>query len=140
MKEFTFSSFIALAATTVTAFLGGWDDALRYLITFLVIDYGLGVLVAIKTKKLNSDIMFWGGIRKAVVLIVIAIAVMLDNIIGNQAPVFRTMAIYFYTAREGLSAIENVGLLGLPLPAFVRNVLTQLQGKGDKEDEKGNDK
>lgn len=126
---------VAAIGTYISHALGGWDMAVEFLVTFMVIDYITGFLAAAKNKQLNSDIMFWGGIRKGATLVVIAIAVMLDGLIGNEAPVFRTMAVYYYISREGLSAVENLGKLGIPLPTFLKSTLTQLNKDEEKKEE-----
>lgn len=123
---------IAVIATSATAMLGGWDVAIKLLVTLIVIDYVTGFLAAAKHKKLNSDVMWWGGIRKGVVFMVIIVAVLLDEMLNNSHPVMRTLVIYYYIAREGLSVTENCALLGVPLPDKLIEVLSQLQG--DKED------
>lgn len=106
VKEFTFNTVIAVVSTVASAWLGGWDMALQTLFMFMIFDYATGFLGAIKNKNLNSEVMFWGGIRKAAILIVIAIAVQFDNLVGDGTPIFRTLATYFYVAREGLSLIH----------------------------------
>lgn len=131
-KESAFSGIIAVAGTFVTAYMGGWDAALRVLISLMIADYLTGVLGAIRTKSVNSEVMFWGGIRKAVVLGVVFLSVQLDQFHVDSAPVFRTLAIYFYAGREGLSVIENFGILGVPWPPAIQGVLEQLKQKGEQ--------
>ncbi|WP_083705509.1 holin family protein [Paenibacillus sp. FSL H8-0259] len=111
---------------TITGMLGGWDKGLLVLIVLMVGDYGTGVLGAIKTKTVSSDVMFWGGIRKAVVLFVVGLSSLMDDWIQPGAPIFRTAAIYFYAGREGLSVVENLGVLGIPLPQGIKDFLLQL--------------
>lgn len=123
---------VAIIATSVTALLGGWDVAIKLLVTLIVIDYVTGFLAAAKHKKLNSDVMFWGGIRKGVVFFVIIVAVLADEMLNNSMPVLRTLVIYYYIAREGLSVTENCALLGVPLPQQLVDVLAQLQGDKPK--------
>lgn len=132
-KEAGLGGFIAAAGTSLTAALGGWDVALRLLVWLMVADYVTGLLGAIRVGKVNSEVMFWGGVRKGVVLGVIMLAVAADQFIGGNAPVFRTLAVYFYAGREGLSVVENLGPLGVPLPDALVKFLEQLQekGKGD---------
>jgi len=132
-KEFSFSTVIAAIGTIVSAWLGGWDAALRVLVVLMVIDYVTGFLGAIKDEKVNSEVMFWGGVRKGIILVVLALAVLLDEMVGNSAPILRTLAIYFYVAREGVSVTENLGILGVPLPPGISRVLTQLQERGDEK-------
>ena len=130
-REFSFSTAIAAFGTIVSFWLGGWDKALNVLIVLMVIDYVTGFLGAVKKHKVDSEVMFWGGIRKAIILAVLAVAVLLDQMVGNADPVLRTLAIYFYVAREGVSVTENLGILGVPLPPGIAKVLAQLQEKGD---------
>lgn len=130
-KELSFSTLISIVGTFVSYYLGGWDAALQTLVWCMVLDYMFGLLGAIKNKKVNSEIMFWGGIRKAAILLVVSLAVMVDDLVGNSAPIFRTMAVYFYVGREGWSIAENLGILGVPLPPGLRKVLVQLQEKGE---------
>lgn len=134
LKEFGFDTIIAAAGTIITAALGGWDAALKVLIVLMVVDYATGLLNAAKRRQVNSEVMFWGGIRKGAILAVVALAVLLDSMLGYTDPVLRTLAIYFYAAREGLSVTENLGLMGVPMPPGVSKVLGQLQEKGEKTD------
>jgi len=130
-KELTLNTFVAAAGTIVSAWLGGWDAALKVLVVLMIIDYATGFLGAVKGHKVNSEVMYWGGFRKAAILVVLAIAVLFDQMVGNSAPILRTLAIYFYVSREGISVTENLGILGVPLPPGISRVLTQLQEKGD---------
>lgn len=129
IKEFGFNAAIATVGTAVSAWLGGWDAALKVLVVLMIVDYATGLLGAIKNKQVNSEVMYWGGIRKGVILAVVAIAVLLDELVGNTEPIMRTLVIYFYVAREGLSVTENLGKLGVPLPPVIVRVLEQLQTK-----------
>ncbi|MDD4297611.1 MAG: phage holin family protein [Ruminiclostridium sp.] len=130
IKEFGFNTAIAGIGTAVGAWLGGWDAALNVLIVLVVLDYITGLLGAIKLKKVNSEVMYWGGIRKIIIFAVVALAVMFDQMLGNSEPIMRTLAIYFYAAREGVSVTENLGIIGVPLPPVIVKVLEQLQTKG----------
>ena len=128
--EFSFSSCIAVVGTTLSAALGGWDIAMKLLVFLMVFDYITGFLGAVKTHSVDSEVMFWGGLRKGIILAVIIVAILLDERVGNTDPLFRTMAIYFYTGREGISVIENLGILGVYLPPGITKALKQLQKKG----------
>ncbi|WP_082451540.1 phage holin family protein [Paenibacillus ihuae] len=111
---------------TVAGLLGGWDKGLLVLIVLMCGDYATGVMGAVKTKTVSSDVMFWGGVRKAVVLFVVGLSSLMDDWIQPGAPIFRTAAIYFYAGREGLSVVENLGVLGVPLPQAMKDFLLQL--------------
>lgn len=131
VKEFGFNTIVAAIGTVVSAWLGGWDAALNVLVVLMVIDYITGLLGAYKLNKVNSETMFWGGIRKITILAVVALAVLFDGMMGNKEPLLRTLAIYFYAVREGLLVTENLGILGVPLPPGIKRALEQLQEKGE---------
>lgn len=133
VREFSFSTVIAAGGTIVSSWLGGWDAALRLLVVLMVMDYTTGLLGAIKDHKVDSEVMYWGGIRKGIILVVLAVAVLLDQMVDNFEPIFRTLTIYFYVSREGISVTENLGILGVPLPPGIRRVLAQLQENEQNE-------
>ncbi len=125
-KEAIFGGVAALLGVLASDYLGGWDKGIQVLMTLMVADYVAGILMALKTRSVNSDVMFWGGIRKITVLFIVGLAAMLDEWVSNGTPVFRTAAIYFYGGREGLSVIENLGTLGVPIPVKIKSFLGQL--------------
>lgn len=131
-KETTVGGVVAIVGSTLSAFLGGWDITLKLLVYAMVADYFTGLLGAVRSKNVDSEVMFWGGIRKSVILVVVGMAVMLDQLMGNDTPVFRTLALYFYIGREGISILENLGHLGVPFPAFFKQIMEQLNERGNQ--------
>lgn len=129
-----FNGIVAILATFFTYLFGSWDLALQVLIVFMILDYGTGVLYAYLTNQLNSEVGFKGLVKKCMILVVLIIGVMLDRIVGNGTWVFRTLVAYFYIANEGISLLENVGNIGIPIPNKIRNALEQLN-KDDEESE-----
>ena len=121
-----------------TTLLGGWDRALEILLIFIALDYLTGIGAAMKTKTLKSSIGFEGLIKKATIFLVVILAAQLDRITGNAAGVFRTATAFFFISNEGLSILENVGEMGVKLPAFIAGALTKLRDendvKGSKDD------
>lgn len=126
------SALISAVGTCLIALLGGWDKPLKALLLFMLWDFVLGVLAAIKRKELDSRVAFWGGINKVAVLCIVMLGVMLDDVLPLSEPYCRTAIICFYIGREGLSLIENYGKLGGELPVFLSKVLVQLKEEGDK--------
>lgn len=116
------AGLMAMAA----GWLGGYDKPLELLVILMLADYVSGVAGAFKTKTVSSDIMFWGGIRKVTVLFVVGLAALVDDWVQPGSPVFRMAAILFYAGREGLSVIENFGVIGVPLPQGMKDFLLQL--------------
>lgn len=124
--EKVFNSVVAVTATFFTYLFGGWDIALIVLVAFMVLDYVTGVIWAYIQKTLNSEIGFKGLIKKCMILVVLVVAVLLDRMINSGTAVFRTLVCYFYIANEGISLLENVSNLGLPIPDKLKVALEQL--------------
>lgn len=131
--EKVFNSIVAIVATFLTYIFGGWDAALSILIIFMVLDYLTGVIYAYTVKSLNSEVGFKGLIKKCMILVVLIIGVMLDRMLGNGTWVFRTLVCYFYIANEGVSLLENISNLGVPIPNKIRNALEQLNKDEESE-------
>ncbi len=129
-----FNAIVAVLATFFTYLFGSWDLALQVLIVFMILDYLTGVLHAYLIGQLSSEVGFKGLVKKCMILVVLIIGVMLDRILGTGTWVFRTLVCYFYIANEGISLLENVGNIGIPIPNKIRNALEQLN-KDDEESE-----
>ena len=134
IMEKYFNVIVAILATFFTYLFGSWDLALQVLIVFMVLDYLTGVLHAYLIGQLSSEVGFKGLVKKCMILVVLIIGVMLDRILGTGTWVFRTLVCYFYIANEGISLLENVGNIGIPIPNKIRNALEQLN-KDDEESE-----
>ena len=126
IMEKYFNAIVAVLATFFTYLFGSWDLALQVLIVFMVLDYLTGVLHAYLIGQLSSEVGFKGLVKKCMILVVLIIGVMLDRILGTGTWVFRTLVCYFYIANEGISLLENVGNIGIPIPNKIRNALEQL--------------
>lgn len=124
------SNIISVILTSTIYLLGGLDIALKSLLIIIVIDYVTGILSAIYNKNLNSKIGYKGIIKKFSYLFIIALSVIIDNVLG-QTGTIRTLVIYFFVANDGLSILENIAKMNIPLPKKLIDVLEQLRKKGD---------
>ena len=106
---------------------GGFDGFLYALITFVVIDYLTGVLAAIYTKQLSSEVGFKGIAKKVVIFLLVGIGNVIDIEILKTGAILRTAIIFFYLSNEGISIIENAARLDLPIPEKLINVLRQIK-------------
>lgn len=131
---------MATCGSFLSQVMGGWDAALQVLIALMVADYISGVMVAALWQRsnksegggLDSKAGFRGICKKGVVLLVVWIAALLDMAIG--ASYVRTAVVLFFVGNEGLSLLENLGLMGVPFPAFLQKALEALRDKGDGGD------
>lgn len=109
------------------AVLGGLDGFIMTLTIFVGVDYVTGVLVAITRHKLSSEIGFKGIAKKIAIFCLIAVASLIDANIIKEGNVIRMSVIFFYISNEGISILENVSSLGLPVPNKLKAVLEQLK-------------
>ena len=143
MEKITYvKNGVLLAAAAIGSVLakalGGWDAALQVLVAMMAADYITGILVAALWKKsnksetgaLDSKAGFKGLCKKCVILLLIWIAALLDQTLGVTYT--RMAVILFFVGNEGLSLLENMGLMGVPYPAFLKNALEALKDKGDQ--------
>jgi len=130
-----FKSIVATVGAALGYFFGEIDGFVYALITFIVIDYITGIMRAIIKKELSSDIGFRGIFKKICIFIIIGIGHMLDNLLFGEAGVLRSMIITFYIANEGISIVENMAFLGVPIPTPLLNTLQQLKKKNEQNKE-----
>lgn len=131
-----FKVIVAALGTGITWLLGTWDIAIIVLIIFMALDYATGLLRAWINKKVSSDVGLKGIARKAVIFVVLIVAVLLDRLLNTGTWVFRTLICYFYIANEGISILENCAGVGLPIPEKLKDALAQLKN-GEKKEIKG---
>ena len=130
-------SFISIIGGTLAEFFGGWDYALQTLCIIMAADYISGIVCALVWKKspksadgcFESKASIKGLFRKAGILLAVLIAYKLDQMAGTQF--IRTAAITFFIANDGLSVIENLGIMGLPMPAVIKNAFEALRQKSE---------
>ena len=125
MKE-VLQSIVAVISTGLVYLLGGFDVSLMALVIAIVLDYISGVLKAYVSKELSSKIGIKGILKKVGVLLVVMLAVIIDNVTGGTGAI-RTLVIYYFVANEGLSVIENLGQAGVPIPQSIKKALKALK-------------
>lgn len=107
-------------------FLGGVDGFMYALITFVIIDYVTGLMVAVLERKLSSEVGFRGIFKKVLIFAFVGIGNIIDVYLLKNGSAIRTAVIFFYVSNEGISIIENSAKIGLPIPQKLKDVLEQL--------------
>lgn len=128
---------IGIIGAFIASLYGGWTDGMTTLLMFMAIDYVMGILVAgiwHKSKKtedgrLESRAGWKGLVRKGVTMLIVLVAARLDMTIGTT--MIRDTAVIGFIANEGISIIENAGLMGVPLPAIITNALEVLRKESE---------
>lgn len=133
--EMVLKGGFAVGGAWLAQLYGGCDAVLAVLLVLLAVDYASGVMRAAYNCELSSSAGFRGLLRKGGILLVVLVAARLDAVMGEGHAV-RSMTCMFYVANEGLSILENVGKLGVPLPEALRKVLAQLRNQNDDEKDK----
>ena len=124
------SNVSSVILTTIVYLLGGIDIAIQSLLIVIVIDYLTGIASAIYNKELSSKVGFKGIIKKFSYLLVVALSVVIDNLLG-QSGLIRSLVIYFFVANDGLSIIENMAEMNVKLPQKLIDALEQIKNKGE---------
>ncbi len=121
---------ILAAICTVCGFLfGDMDGLMIALVALIVLDYISGVTAAAVEHRLSSEVGAKGIAKKVFMLLIVAIANIVDiNVIG-EGHALKTVTVVFYICNECISLIENAGRLGVPVPKKLLDVLEQLKNK-----------
>lgn len=133
---------VGVAGAFLAQLLGGWDVALQTLVSFMSVDFGTGLICAAifhKSPKtaggaLSSSESLRGLFKKGGMLLLVYIACRLDLLIGSNY--IRDAVITALITNELISIIENLGLMGVPIPAVLSRTIEALKHKNDEEDKK----
>lgn len=144
---YTVLAGIAAIGGVASQYLGGWDQLTQLLAWAMAIDYLTGALCAAVWHKspktatggYESRAGFKGLIRKGVIILIVMIAAELDKLANTTA--MRTATILFFAANDGMSILENLGIMGVPYPPALKNAFEVLrrksEDKGDGDDKDG---
>ena len=125
---------IAGAVGAVLGFMYGEVTGLFWaLVAFMVLDYISGILAAISVRKLSSKVGFKGIAKKLLILVFVSVGHITDTYVLGGVPVAMTAVILFYIANEGISIVENAGLMGIPMPPQITKAIEILTKKSEEE-------
>lgn len=133
-----FSIIFGFLGGIFTFFFGKVDILFYTLCALVVLDYITGLIKAYYNKTVSSELGKKGLLKKFMILVVIAVAVLLNRLItelmpGLQSPL-REIAIVFYICNEGISILENVAEF-MPIPDKIKATLIQLRDKNKQDNE-----
>ena len=131
VKAFLCMVFGAIAGGFVNL-IGGWSEDLTTLLIFMGVDFVLGLLIAAFWKKSNksengalSSYSAWKGL-------IVLIAYRLDVTLGVDY--IRTAVVLAFIANEGISILENVGIMGVKYPEALKKALDVLTNKSQEQE------
>ena len=137
VKAIALTTFGAVGSFVINVLLGGWTEDMITLLFLMGVDFVMGLLIAAVWKKsgksetgaLNSISAWKGLIRKGCSLLVVMVAYRLDVTLG--VTYIKTAVIMAFIANEGISIVENYGIMGGPMPKVLKRALEVLQEKAD---------
>lgn len=112
-------------------------ELLGLLGTILAIDYVTALLCAVMGKakhggSLSSRVGFMGILRKSLIFVVVGTAYLLDKALGSET--LCPLTIRAFILNEGISAIQNISLIGTWIPPALKDALKQVtDAKGGRE-------
>ncbi|WP_033165496.1 phage holin family protein [Clostridium sp. KNHs205] len=122
---------LAFVGGILGCIFGGFNSLIYALTAFVAIDYITGVLLAIRDKKISSEVGYKGIVRKFLIFLIVSMGNIMDNYVLGTGSTLRTLVIMFYLANEGISILENAGQLGLPIPKKLREAIEKLNSSNE---------
>ena len=140
MKKGT--EFLAAVGGAVASFFVNMPPLVWILIAVMTLDYITGLICGAlgKSKKtengyLESRAAFIGLMKKALIILVVALAALLDAAVSKGAGIkFEAVtgaACLWFVASEGMSVLENVASMGVPVPKIMLKLLEIMKDKAD---------
>lgn len=145
MKKVT--EILAAVGGAIATFFCGLPPVMWVLVAVMSIDFITGVICGImgKSKKtengyLASNAAFIGLLKKALIILVVLLAALLDKAVtmgaGIQFDAVAGATCLWFIASEGFSILENVASMGIPVPKILLKMLEIMRSKGDVPEEK----
>ena len=116
-------------------FVGGVDGLMTALLVLMVMDYVTGIMCAVIDRELSSSVGFRGIFKKVLILMLVGVAHVVDLHVVGTGDALRSAVVCFYLSNEGVSMLENAAHLGLPVPDKLKDILAQLHGRMDEQQE-----
>ena len=144
MKKVT--EWLAAAAGAIASFFVSMPPLVWILIGVMSIDYITGLICGAmgKSQKTESGYLasheaFKGLLKKGLILLVVLLAALLDEAVskgaGIQFEAVMGACCLWFIASEGLSILENVASIGVPVPKILIRLLDIMRSKGDGPEE-----
>ena len=141
MEKNAWTSLLTALAAAISAYARELIVPVMLLSAVMVLDYGTGVAAAWKKRELDSRTGLLGIVKKVGYLAVVSVGMVVDYVLsvsGERLGVELPMANFFgllvtvwLIINECISILENADALGLPVPAFVGQLLERLKKRSE---------
>lgn len=148
MKENVFKAVFAVIVGGLTAYFREIAIPLVILITVMIIDYASGMIKAWINAELSSRIGIKGIVKKVCYLLVVVSAAVVDWLLASGLQkvgvdikinyLFGVIVAIWLIINELISILENLAIIGVPLPPFLTQIVHKLkiavENNTEKED------
>ena len=145
MKKIT--EALAAAGGAIASFFVNMPPLVWILIAVMTIDFITGLICGAMGKSnktengyIASSTAFIGLMKKALILLVVLLAALLDMAVSAGAGITFDAVMgatcLWFIASEGFSILENVARMGIPVPKIMLKLLEIMKEKGDAPEEK----
>lgn len=139
MKNWILTALCAVGGVISTLF-GGWTGAMTTLLICNIADYTTGLIVGglfhkspkTATGGLESRAGWKGLVRKLSTWVFVLIGYRLEMMTGQ--PIIKDAVCIFFVCNEAISIVENIGLMGVPIPPVIKKMIDTLQDKDGGND------
>lgn len=149
MKKFV--EILSAVGGAIASFFINMPPLVWILIAVMTIDYVTGLICgalgkSTKTESgyLASHAAFLGLLKKALIILVVLLSYFLDEAVskgaGIQFEAVMGATCLWFIASEGMSVLENVASMGVPVPKILLKLLEVMRSKGDAPEEKKEEK
>ena len=105
---------------------GGFDGLMASLVVFVVMAHVTDGMCAVVDRTPLNRAGIQEVFKSSLIFILVGIGNILDTNVLTNTPTLRKAIIFYYLSVEGLSNLENIIHLGLPIPAWLKKILEQL--------------
>ena len=124
-----FKNILAGVCTVLSFLFGDMEGLMVALIALIILDYISGVIAAAVEKRLSSEVGAKGIAKKIFMLLIVALANIVDTSVIGDGHVLKTVTVVFYICNECLSLIENAGRIWVHVLLVLPHVFQQFKNK-----------
>lgn len=126
-----YKAILTALVSYIAYLLGGYDMGIETLLIMISTDYITGIMKAILQKNLNSYIGWRGLMKKCGILLTIIVAVQIERI-TKQPETIHNLVAFAFVVNEGVSVLENLIDIGVPVPDFLVKFLKKMKDDSEK--------
>jgi toxin secretion/phage lysis holin len=129
-ESFDTGTILAGVTGVIVGIWIGLGQVTQALILLMIVDMVSGILAAFITKTVDSEVGSRGVAKKAMIIMIVALAHWLQSAAIIGIPIGEVVA-GFYCAIQAISVMENAARAGVPVPKSLKDALVALNKTGE---------